>query len=193
MLDKVNSKLQCLSFQCWIICSAIQPHQPFVTAESSQTGDPWPAGRVRGGEEWLLGNNPASGAGGSVTAQPAGAYGAPGAPWLQLQQPGPLEERSCLGRRRRHLEAAGCDGAENNTAFGYLERRQCRSLLVFSESVSLCVFFDMILLSFFLIAVAPKLSARRGSAADPGEPLMVCLCSMHHLLLTHTVTAVPRA
>lgn len=117
--------------------STVKPHPPVVTAESSQAGDPWPAGRVRGGEERLPGNNPASGEGGSVTEQPAGAHGAPGAPWLQLQQPGPLEERSCLGRRQRQLEAARCDGAENNTAFrfnvwrGYIEK----SLSIFSSDV----------------------------------------------------------
>lgn len=121
------SKLSVLNY---VLChSTVKPHQPVVTAESSQTGDPWPAGRVRGGKRWLPDNNPSAGEGSPVAAQPPGAYGVPGAPWLQLQQPGPLEERICLGRGQHQLEAAGRDGAENNTAFrckvrrGHLENR----------------------------------------------------------------------
>lgn len=85
--------------------------------ESSQAWDPRPAGRVRGGEEWLPGNYQAAGEGGSATAEPVGAHGAAGTSGLQLQQPGPAEEGSCVGWGQRHLEAARCDGAENNSAF----------------------------------------------------------------------------
>lgn len=35
--------------------------------------------------------------------------------------------------------------------------------------------------------MAPKLSARRGSSVDVGDAYMVCLCSIHHLSLTHTL------
>lgn len=87
-----------------------------ITVESSQTGDPWPAGRVRGGEKRLPGDHPPAGEGGPAAERPAGTYGSPGAARLQLQQPGPAEERSCLGWGQRHVEAAGRDGAENNTA-----------------------------------------------------------------------------
>lgn len=157
------------------------------TAEGSQAGDPWPAGRVRGGEEWLPGNNPAAGEGGPATSQPAGTHGAPGTPWLQLQQPGPLEERSCVGRGQCQLEGARCDGAENNTAFrfnmwqGQIDKRLCVFCTLFP--------IHIIPLSFSLIAVAPKPSACRGLAADAGETVSVCQCS-HSLswVLSHTET-----
>lgn len=45
---------------------------------------------------------------------------------------------------------------------------------------------SIILLSFSLTAVAPKLSARTGLASEAGETFVVCLC-VTHLLLTHTL------
>lgn len=117
LLATVESKLSKLSALKYSLCPpTVEPHPPVATAESSPTGDPWPAGRVWGGEERLPGNDPAAGEGGSAAEQPAGAHGAPGAPRLQLQQPGPPEERGRVGRGQRHLEAARRDGAENDTA-----------------------------------------------------------------------------
>lgn len=172
------------------------------TAKSCQAGDQRPSGRVWDGEKWLSGHHPASGAGRPAPTRNFGAYGAPGAQRLQLQQPGSSAEGGGVGWRGRNLETAGCASAENNLTCRWTSKRleDLCSVIKIKVHFSYIILLYSLLMSSVIIedinssmldlkvvysltscstvppcgVIAPgRLSARRNSASDLADPFVV--------------------